>query len=143
MSRKLAVTDSVVGLAEALPSPFACSWTRDGLESAWIHLVGELDIATVAHVDRTLREAQPHARLLVLDLRDLAFIDCSGVRCVVGASIRARKAGCRLVLLRGKPNVDRVFTLTRSCDDVEIFDLDPVEGATETLRRLTGGLATP
>lgn len=125
------------------PSPFACSWSAGDLDSAWIHVVGELDLATKACLQQTLLEAQSHARLLVLDLRELAFIDCSGLRCVLDASECARQAGCRLVILRGRAIVDRVFTLTRACDDVEILDLDPVEEPARMLAKLAGGGATP
>ena len=41
------------------------------------------------------------AQLVVLDLRELAFMDSSGVHAIVNASIRARQVGRRLVLLRG------------------------------------------
>ena len=60
---------------------------------------------------------------MVLDLRELAFMDCSGAH----ASISARQLGRRLVLVRGPPNVDRMFTLTGSSDAVEIADLDQFE----------------
>jgi anti-anti-sigma factor len=36
----------------------------------------------------------------VLDLRDLQLMDSSGVHVIVNASIRARRLGGRLVLLR-------------------------------------------
>ena len=51
-------------------------------------------------------------------------MDCSGAHAIVNASISARQLGGRLVLLRGPPNVDRVFTLTGSSDAVEIADLE-------------------
>ena len=57
---------------------------------------------------------------MVLDLRELAFIDAAGVRTIVDASLRARQAGRRLVLLRGLPNIDRMFTLAASAGDIEI-----------------------
>ena len=63
----------------------------------------------------------------MLDLRELEFVDSSGVHAIVNASSRARQAGRRLVLLRGPSNVDRMFTLTGSSDQLEIGDLDPVE----------------
>jgi anti-anti-sigma factor len=86
-----------------------------------------LDLATAPQLEQTLRESHLHAPLVVLDLRDLEFMDCSGVRAIVGASVRARQAGRRLVLLRGPPSVDRMFALTGSSDLVEIGDLDSVE----------------
>ena len=77
-----------------------------------------------------------HARLVVLDLRGLAFMDSSGVHAIVDAGIRARQGGRRLIVLRGPPNVDRVFTLAGRRDDVEIHDLDPVEPPVQALLRL-------
>jgi anti-anti-sigma factor len=113
------------GRARFLPQPFACSWTNGVLDSANVHVIGELDIATTPQLQRTLREPQLQAQLVVLDMREVAFIDASGVHAIVNASLRAREVGHRLVLLRGGLDVDRVFTLTGSSGDVEIVDLDP------------------
>ena len=71
-----------------------------------------------------MRETQQSARLVLLDLRGLTFMDSAGVHTIVNASIDARQRGRRLVLLRGSPNVDRVFTLTGCSAAVEIGDLD-------------------
>ena len=46
---------------------------------------------------RTLHKAQQLAHLTVLDLRELAFMDCSGVHVIVNASVLARKDGRQLV----------------------------------------------
>jgi anti-sigma B factor antagonist len=113
------------GRAKFLPQPFACSWTNGAPDSANVHIIGELDIATTPELQRTLREPQLQAQLVVLDLREVAFIDASGVHAIVNASLRAREIGHRLVLLRGGLDVDRVFTLTGSSGDVEIVDFDP------------------
>ena len=104
-------------------TPFACECTADGSGAAWMHLAGELDNSTAPRLEHALHEAQ--ARVLVLDLRELEFIDGCGVHAIVNASIHARDAGRRLVLLRGSPNIDRVITLTGSERLVEIFDVDP------------------
>jgi len=114
-----------VGRATFLPPPFACSWTNGSLNSANVHIIGELDIATTPQLQRTLLEPQLQAQLVVLDMREVAFIDASGVHAIVNASLRARRIGHRLVLLRGGLDVDRVFSLTGSSSDVEIVDLDP------------------
>ena len=124
------------GEAVSSPPTFACSWTNGGAGTAWVHVAGELDIATVSHLRRTLCEARERALLIVLDLRDLEFIDTCGVRAIVAASVDARRAGRRLVLLRGRPAVDRMFALTGSSDDVEIGDLHPVEPPVQVLLKL-------
>jgi anti-sigma B factor antagonist len=122
--------------ADALPPAFVCSWTIGGLDAAWLHLAGELDIATTPELQRTLHEPELQARLVALDLRELAFMDSSGVHAIVNASIRARQVGRRLVVLRGPPSVDRMFTLTGSSGDVEIVDVDPVEPPFQALLQL-------
>ena len=124
MSHKLHPSGSVAACADAM-RPFVCSRTDSGLHAEWVNVAGELDVATVPQLVQTLREVQIEARLIVLDLRELTFIDASGVQAIVSASIRAREAGCRLILLRGSANVDRVFSLSGYASEVEIGDLDP------------------
>ncbi len=123
MSHALVLPDSIGGCADALPPAFVCSWTGGGRDAGWVHVAGELDIATAPQLERTLRERQSQARLVVLDLRELAFMDCSGVHAIINASIRARTAGHRLVLMHGSPDVNRVLTLTGCSDEVEIGDI--------------------
>lgn len=67
-----------------------------------MHVAGELDLATAPQLERTLRETQQQARLILLDLRELTFMDSAGVHTIVNASIAARQLGRRLVLLRGR-----------------------------------------
>jgi anti-sigma B factor antagonist len=128
--------DSIARRAEASGPDFVCSWSDGGLDAAWVHLGGELDVATVPQLEYTLGDAQLQARLLVLDLRELAFIDGAGVRAIVNASIRARQLGRRLVLLRGNPNVNRMFALTGSSDDLEVGDVDVGDPGVGVLLRL-------
>jgi anti-anti-sigma factor len=108
--------------------------TNRSPDVAWVHVAGELDIATTPRLERTLREA--HAWLIVLDLRELAFIDSAGAHVVVGASILARQAGRRLVLLCGRSDVDRVLRLTGKYEEVEIGDAGSIVPPVGALRRL-------
>jgi anti-sigma B factor antagonist len=124
----------LAGRADATPR-FECSCREGDLDAAWVHVAGDLDMATTPQLERTLRETQVQARLVVLDLRELAFMDCSGVHTIVNASIRARQIGGRLMLLRGRPNVDRVFALTGSSDDLEISDVAPAGPPVQALQR--------
>ncbi len=114
--------NSIAARAEAL-RPFVCSSSHGSLDADWVHVAGTLDIATTPQLERTLRES--HARLVVLDMRDLTFMDCAGVHTIVNASVGARREGRRLVLVRGIPQVDNVFALTGHDDVVEIGDVDP------------------
>ena len=124
MSRELAFPARGAARAGALPPPFACSCTSGGLDAARVYVGGELDIATTPQLERTLDASQ--ARLVVLDLRELAFIDGCGIHAIIRAGIRARQAGRRLVLVRVPSNVDRMLALSGSSDKVEIGDVDPV-----------------
>ncbi len=128
-------TDQVLARADPLPTAFACTATHGGLDAAWVNVVGELDIATAPALTLTLHESQQLAHLTVLDLRELAFMDSAGVHTIVNASLRARKDGRRLVLVRGRPEIYRMFTLTGSLADVDIADPDPVQPPVEALQR--------
>lgn len=139
MPPKLVPAHSIEPRADALPPAFECSWTDGAPDAAWVHLAGELDIATAPWLESALREPRLQARLVVLDLRELAFVDSSGVHAIVDASIRARRAGHRMLLLRGRPGVDRVFTLTGSSPDVVDGDIHAVEPSVRALMRLVHG----
>ena len=112
--------DQNLARADSLPPAFACTTTHGGLDAAWVYVAGELDIATAPQLERTLHESQQLAHLTVLDLRELAFMDSAGVHTIVNASLRARTNGRRLVLVRGRPEIYRMFTLTGSTADVDI-----------------------
>jgi anti-sigma B factor antagonist len=135
MPDTLVHSDWLLRRAAALPSAFVCSMTNRGPDVAWVHVAGELDIATAPRLEQTLRDAQGPARLVVLDLRELTFIDIRGIRAIIDAGIRARQAGRRLVLVRVPQIVDRMLTLTGSSDQVEISDIDPVAPPVHTLQR--------
>lgn len=93
----------------------------DGL--ARIALVGELDLSTVNKVEEELESLEAGgAQLIVLDMSRLTFLDSTGLRCLVTADQRARDAGRRLVLVRGPDAVQRVFTITRLEERLEMVD---------------------
>lgn len=119
------------------PPEFSCTLSDGGADAAWVRVVGELDIATAPRLEQTLRGAEIWPRV-VLDLRQLAFMDSSGLDVIVQASIRARRAGRRLVLGPGPLQVDRVLTLTGAADVLEIVDLEPVEPPVQALMLLGG-----
>ena len=94
---------------------------RDGF--VHVSLVGELDLSTVAKVQEALRrveESEPAT--LVLDLSKLKFLDSTGLRCIVTADERARDAGRRVVIVRGPDAVQRVFSITRLEERLEMVD---------------------
>lgn len=88
-----------------------------------VALRGELDLSTVNKVEEELQALEADgAPLIVLDLSSLSFLDSTGLRCLVTADQRAREAGRRLVLVRGPDAVQRVFTITRLEERLEMVD---------------------
>ncbi len=117
----------VASSIHASPS-FLCV-CRSGSSGAWVHVRGELDMAVVPELRRSLAEASARARLVVLDLRELRSIDSRAARVVLDAAAEARRDGGRLMLVRGSAEVDNVLTLAGVPQKVLIFDLDRSEPA--------------
>ena len=98
---------------------------RDGAAHV-LTLAGELDLAGAPDVEEELRcieETTARLTTIVIDLRDLTFIDSTGLRLLVEANHRANAATYRLVLLRPR---DRVF---RVCQIAGIDTLLPFQPA--------------
>jgi anti-sigma B factor antagonist len=86
-------------------------------------LTGELDIAGAARVEQELERIEREApTTLVLDLRELVFMDSTGLRVIVAADERAREQSRRLVVVRGSETVQRIIEMTRLHERLEIVD---------------------
>ncbi|MDQ6748857.1 MAG: STAS domain-containing protein, partial [Candidatus Dormibacteraeota bacterium] len=107
-----------------------------GVDAAWVGVTGELDIATAPQLAEMLGRAEQRCQRVVLDLRQVTFMDSAGVHVILEASVRADAAGRRLVVVRGPSQVDRVLALARGSDGLEIVDLDPVEPPVQALLKL-------
>jgi anti-sigma B factor antagonist len=127
------VSGSPAASSNAAQSPFVCTWKAGGLDAASVLLAGPLDLTTSPQLRLTVQDAQVHARVVVLDLRKLTFMDASGVHVILNAACGARRDGGRMMLVRGPAQVDEMLTLTAASDEVLIVDLDPTEPAKELL----------
>ena len=104
--------------------------SRFGFESeqrgavAFVTLRGELDLLSTSDLEPELERLvqEPGVDVIALDLRELEFLDSSGLRLVVLIDRRLREAGRRLVLVRGPQPVQRVFEITRMTDRLEFVD---------------------
>ena len=77
-----------------------------------ISLAGELDLLFSKQVAEQLRRSEQGAQVLVLDLRELSFIDSTGISVLLSAYLRSQEAGRRLVLIPGPPFVQKVFAVS-------------------------------
>ena len=100
-----------------------CQLTRELLPSGAVRLAlrGELDLTYAYTFDEELRDVEdgrPHC--IVLDLRELKFMDSCGMGRLVAARRRARRDGRRLVLVRGGRAVQYLLALTGADEVFEI-----------------------
>jgi anti-sigma B factor antagonist len=102
-------------------------------EPTRVDVAGELDIAGAPRLARALALTDSH-HLVILDLRELSFLDSSGVHVIVGASTRAQEAGRWLIVIRGCFQVNRMLRLTGALDVLNVLDLDIVEPSGEQPR---------
>jgi anti-sigma B factor antagonist len=99
--------------------------------AALVILHGELDLSGAPPLEEEIERlaADPAVTRVVLDLRDLEFLDSSGLRLVALADRSLRDAGSELVLVRGSETVQRVFEITRMAERLTFVDspaaLDP------------------
>jgi anti-anti-sigma factor len=106
---------------------FRCILQLTGRSAAWVRLTGELDLANSSHLTHRLDQALGAARLIVLDLRQLTFMDSAGLAVIVAAHNRARRTRRRLVLVRGPAQVSRLLDVAGVSVRLEITNLKPVE----------------
>jgi anti-sigma B factor antagonist len=91
--------------------------------AAVIVVGGELDLATSPalkeEIDNALRS---DAETVILDLRELEFMDSTGLSVLVRAHHAAEESQRRLYLVRGPSQVQRLLTLTGVEDRLAVLD---------------------
>ena len=89
-----------------------------------VAVAGELDIASAPMLKDAIKRArQDDADDLVVDLRDLEFMDVSGLRVLIRAHQHAEEAGGRLRLANVRESVRRLLTLTGTNEILSIGEL--------------------
>jgi anti-anti-sigma factor len=85
--------------------------SRNGVAS--IALRGELDLATVQDLEGHLAPFESDGvSAIMLDLRELTFIDSVALHSLVRARERATRNGQQLILVGARPPARRLFELT-------------------------------
>ena len=89
---------------------------------------GELDLEHAYTFDEELRKVEDRRPpCIVLDLRELGFVDSCGIARLLAAQRRARRAGRRLLLVRGPRGIQRLLALTAANETFEIVGDVPIE----------------
>jgi anti-sigma B factor antagonist len=106
---------------------FSISRHRDGAAGVIVP-VGEVDLVTVHEVRENVRAAAADCRRVVLDLRQVTFMDSSGLRLLVEAQQEADRDGFSLAVVRGPASLERLFEVTGLDARLDLHD-DPAQAA--------------
>jgi anti-anti-sigma factor len=88
-----------------------------------LRLVGELDLAGAPLFQSEIDSAEVGASAaVVLDLRELRFIDSTGLRVIFSAHDRSLERGQEFAVTNGSEQVQRLLSITRVGEHVRIID---------------------
>ena len=99
---------------------------REG-DSAVVVARGDIDLSTLAKASAALDGARAGARSVVLDLREVGFMDTSGLRLIIEEQRRAAATGYRFAVIPGPRRVQRVLEIAGLSGEDELFVDPPAE----------------
>jgi anti-anti-sigma factor len=105
------------------PGGFSISTSdRDG--RAIVLVRGELDLATAPNLEEVVAERLDAGQEVVLDLRELDFMDSSGLRVLVFAHARATDRGPRFAVVRPPEGsaVAKLLSIAGVDQELELLD---------------------
>ena len=112
----------------------------DDTTQVQLKLRGDLDLYSSPELDDALVAVEGEKwPMIVLDMRELDFIDSMALRLVMRTQARAEQDGRRMVIVRGPQFLDRVLELSGLDGHLEIVDEPPARPG--ALTRLTPGVA--
>ena len=98
-----------------------------------VRLAGEIDLKDQARLARLFRRAMDRSPRVIVDVTDLAFIDCTALARLLWARERAHSRGGTLVLAGACPSISRLLVLTGLAD---LLPLHPgIASATTAMHR--------
>jgi anti-sigma B factor antagonist len=113
-------------MQDAAPSPDCFCAVEPDRERVTVRVGGELDLSAASHVEGLVDELLDVGfRRIVVDLRELTFLDSAGVHMLVAAQRSAERREGALSLIGGPPHVQRVLELTATAS---LFAIDAAVG---------------
>ena len=91
--------------------PFGLRVARDSTGFVLV-LSGEFDLTNCMRFEAELRDLEPGFSELVIDLREVTFMDSFGFRSLVEVWQRSQREHFDLAIVRGPAQVQRIFDLT-------------------------------
>jgi anti-anti-sigma factor len=98
--------------------------TDDGIGT--VRAAGEIDLSAAERLEGALRDVERGSQVIVLDLRDVTFIDSTGLRTITSADARARHGGYEFKIVRGSEQVQKLLHLTGMDKILPLVD-DPAD----------------
>jgi anti-sigma B factor antagonist len=96
---------------------------RNEDRAAVVSVKGELDLASSPALEEELaRIAASKVEVVIVDLRELDFMDSTGLSVLVRAHQRACDSGQRFALIKGPQQVQRLLTLTGVAEKLTVAD---------------------
>ena len=90
-------------------------------EAAVVSARGDIDLSTLPQAVTALAEARATAGSLVLDLREVGFMDTSGLRLVIEEQQRAADNRKAVPARRGPSRVQRLFEIAGLAGEEALF----------------------
>lgn len=93
--------------------------------AAIVAVSGELDLASGPELESELQRlpgADTAIELVVIDLRRLDFMDSTGLSILLQAHQRLSAQGCKMALVKGAAQVERLLDLTGVADRLTLVD---------------------
>lgn len=90
---------------------------------AVLRVTGELDLAGAPLFESEIEGPEVGASaIVVLDLRELRFIDSTGLRVIFSAHARSVERGQLFVVTKGSEQVQRLLAITRAEEHLRVID---------------------
>jgi anti-sigma B factor antagonist len=91
-------------------------------DQAFVRPAGELDLAAVGELEAAIGGALDGHKQLVVDLRDVTFLDTEGLKSLIETARVAAERHVTFRLIRGRRSVERIFELTETRSQFEFVD---------------------